>query len=259
VALGTDYEFNPFWVPLHEFPHLLIGGTTGSGKSTLLRSLLWQFTRLYPTDALDLVLIDAKGIGDFRDLARAPQFRQETDYHLGAEGALELLADVVERRLPERVEIFNRYADAALLREAPKNITDVVGLAEDAAQRGLTPPLRPMVIIIDEFSEIVLSTSERRRFETLVTRFVQRARAVGGHLIAVTQRPSADIVPGVMKANFARLSLRVQTATDSRVILDSAGAECLLPMGDMLYASATRGLVRLQGFAAHDTYRPVRD
>lgn len=259
VALGTDYEFNPFWVPLHEFPHLLIGGTTGSGKSTLLRSLLWQFTRLYPTNALDLVLIDAKGIGDFRDLARAPQFRQETDYHLGAEGALELLADVVERRLPERVEIFNRYADSALLREEPKNITDVVSLAEDAAQRGLTPPLRPMVIIIDEFSEIVLSTSERRRFETLVTRFVQRARAVGGHLIAVTQRPSADIVPGVMKANFARLSLRVQTATDSRVILDSAGAECLLPMGDMLYASATRGLVRLQGFAAQDTYRPVRD
>lgn len=257
VALGTDYEFQPFWVPLQELPHLLIGGTTGSGKSTMLRSVLWQLTRLYPPDALDLILIDAKGMGDFRDLARAPQIRESSDYHLGADGALDLLGDVVERRLPERVETFNLYADAALSRTEPKNITDVVALAEDAAQRGEPSPLRPLIIVIDEFSEIALSTSDRRRFETLVTRFVQRARAVGGHLIAATQRPSVDVVPGVMKANFARLSLMVRSAMDSRVVLDAAGAERLLPKGDMLYASSDQGLVRLQGFAAQGPYPPV--
>ncbi|MDQ0940731.1 DNA translocase FtsK [Streptomyces sp. V1I1] len=257
VALGTDYEFNPFWVPLHELPHLLIAGTTGSGKSTLLRSMLWQLTRMYPTDALDLVLVDAKGMGDFRDLARAPQIRQSGDYHLGADGALDLLGDIVERRVPERIEIFNEYAEAAMYRADPKNITDVVSLGEDAAARGEDAPLKPLVVVIDEFSEIALSSSDRRRFETLVTRFVQRARAVGGHLITATQRPSVEIVPGVMKANFARLSLMVRSATDSRVILDASGAERLLPMGDMLFASPHQGLVRLQGFSAQGPYLPV--
>ncbi|MEU0661340.1 DNA translocase FtsK [Streptomyces lavendulocolor] len=257
VALGTDYDFNPFWVPLHELPHLLIAGTTGSGKSTLLRSILWQLTRMYSVDALDLVLVDAKGMGDFRDLARAPQIRQSSDYYLGADGALDLLGDIVERRVPERIETFNQYAEAAMYRPDPKNITDVVSLCEDAAARGVDAPLRPLVVVIDEFSEIALSSSDRRRFETLVTRFVQRARAVGGHLITATQRPSVEIVPGVMKANFARLSLMVRSATDSRVILDASGAERLLPMGDMLFASPHQGLVRLQGFSAQGPYLPV--
>ncbi|MFC1412826.1 DNA translocase FtsK [Streptacidiphilus sp. N1-12] len=257
VALGADFEFRPFWVPVHELPHLLIGGTTNSGKSTLLRSMLWQLTRLHSATSLDLVLIDGKGIGDFRDLARTPQIRRGSDYHVGASGALDLLAEIVEQRLPERVDDFNRYADAALSRTEPKIITDVVGLMADAAERGVEAPLRPLVIVIDEFSEISLSTSDRRRFETLVTRFVQRARAVGGHLIAATQRPSVEVVPGIMKANFARLSLRVQTAIDSRVVIDALGAERLLPYGDMLFASPGRGLVRLQGYSAAGPYPPV--
>jgi hypothetical protein len=257
VALGADFEFRPFWVAVHELPHLLIGGTTNSGKSTLLRSILWQLTRLHPSTSLDLVLIDGKGIGDFRDLARTPQIRRDSDYHVGASGALDLLSEIVEQRLPERVDAFNRYADAALSRPEPKIITDVVGLMIDATERGVETPLRPLVIIIDEFSEISLSTSDRRRFETLVTRFVQRARAVGGHLIAATQRPSVEVVPGIMKANFARLSLRVQTAIDSRVVIDALGAERLLPYGDMLFASPGRGLVRLQGYSAAGPYPPV--
>jgi hypothetical protein len=257
IALGADFEFRPFWVPVHELPHLLIGGTTNSGKSTLLRSVLWQLTRMYPSNTLDLVLIDGKGIGDFRDLARAPQIRRQSDYHVGVAGALDLLTEIVEERLPERVDAFNRYADAALSRPDAKIITDVVGLMRDAAEQSVEAPLRPMIIVIDEFSEISLSTSDRRRFETLVTRFVQRARAVGGHLITATQRPSVEVVPGIMKANFARLSLRVQTAIDSRVVIDAPGAERLLPYGDMLFASPGRGLVRLQGYSAVGPYPPV--
>ncbi|MEO3747136.1 DNA translocase FtsK [Plantactinospora sp. B5E13] len=257
IALGSDLDFAPFWLQLSDLPHLLIGGTTGSGKSMLIRSILWQLTRLYGPNDLDLVLIDAKGMNDYRDLARAPQIRSSTDYHLGATGALDLLLDIVDRRLPERVAEFNRYAEEALGRPQPQMFTDIISLAKDALDRGLRPPMRPFVVVIDEFAELALSTSDKRRFETLVTRFVQRARAVGGHLIAATQRPSVEIVPGVMKANFARVSLRVQSTVDSRVVLDSPGAEMLLPRGDMLYASPELGLVRLQGFAAHGPYPPV--
>ncbi|MGW2626058.1 DNA translocase FtsK [Micromonospora taraxaci] len=257
IALGSDLGFAPFWLQLSDLPHLLIGGTTGSGKSMLIRSILWQLTRLYGPDDLDLVLIDAKGMNDYRDLARAPQVRNSADYHLGAAGAFDLLLDIVDRRLPERVAEFNQYAEEGLERLQPQLFTDVVSLAKDALERGLRPPMRPFVVVIDEFAELALSSADKRRFETVVTRFVQRARAVGGHLIAATQRPSVEIVPGVMKANFARVSLRVQSAVDSRVVIDSAGAETLLPRGDMLYASPEFGLVRLQGFAAHGPYAPV--
>ncbi|WP_167337278.1 DNA translocase FtsK [Micromonospora parva] len=257
IALGSDLSFSPFWLQLSELPHLLIGGTTGSGKSMLIRSILWQLTRLYGPDDLDLVLIDAKGMNDYRDLARAPQVRSSTDYHLGATGAFDLLLDIVDRRLPERVAEFNRYAEEALGRPVPQLFTDIVSLAKDSLDQGIRPPMRPFVVVIDEFAELALSSADKRRFETVVTRFVQRARAVGGHLIAATQRPSVEIVPGIMKANFARVSLRVQSAVDSRVIIDSAGAETLLPRGDMLYSSPELGLVRLQGFAAHGPYPPV--
>ncbi|MFG1775235.1 DNA translocase FtsK [Micromonospora sp. NPDC049048] len=257
IALGSDLSFAPFWLQLSELPHLLIGGTTGSGKSMLIRSILWQLTRLYGPDDLDLILIDAKGMNDYRDLARAPQIRSSADYHLGATGAFDLLLDIVDRRLPDRVAEFNRYAEEALGRPVPQLFTDIVSLAKDSLDQGLRPPMRPFVVVIDEFAELALSSADKRRFETVVTRFVQRARAVGGHLIAATQRPSVEIVPGIMKANFARVSLRVQSAVDSRVIIDSAGAETLLPRGDLLYSSPELGLVRLQGFAAHGPYPPV--
>jgi DNA segregation ATPase FtsK/SpoIIIE, S-DNA-T family len=111
-----------------------------------------------------------------------------------------------------------------------------------------------VVVVIDEFAELVLASTDRRRFETLVTRFNQTARAVGGRLIAATQRPSADVVTGLMKSNFARLALRTQEKVDSRVILDENGAEALLGKGDLLYRSAEQGTMRLQGYSAVGPY-----
>lgn len=254
VVIGTQLDFSPFAVRLDDLPHLLVAGTTGSGKSVFLRSLLWQLTHVYSPHELDLVIIDAKGMADYLDFKKAPHIKAAGDFHLGVAGAVDVLADIVENRLPARRDIFNAYANEAIERETPVQITNVSGLLRDAAERGVTAPLRPLVVVVDEFAELVVGSAERKRFETLVTRFNQVARAIGGHLIAATQRPSADVVTGVIKGNFSRLALRVRSNVDSRVILDEVGAESLLGRGDLLFQSPENGLVRLQGFNAQGPY-----
>jgi DNA segregation ATPase FtsK/SpoIIIE-like protein len=252
--LGAQITFEPLWVALDDLPHLLVGGTTGSGKSVFLRSLLWQFTHLYMPSDLDLVVIDAKGMSDYLDFSRAPHIKSGDDFHLGVDGALDLLGEIVETRLPARTRAFSSYARKALDREAPRHLTNLREVLADAARYGEEAPVRPVVVVIDEFAELVLASTDRRRFETLVTRFNQTARAVGGRLIAATQRPSADVVTGLMKSNFARLALRTQGKVDSRVILDENGAEALLGKGDLLYRSAEQGTMRLQGYSAVGPY-----
>ncbi|MEJ7783460.1 MAG: DNA translocase FtsK [Solirubrobacteraceae bacterium] len=255
VALGAQLTFEPLWVALDTLPHLLIGGTTGSGKSVFLRSLLRQLTHLYSADDLDLVVIDAKGMSDYLDFSAAPHIKQPRDFHLGIDGALELFAEVVEARLPARTEAFRSYATRALSADVPRHLTNLRELMVHARETDATSPLRPLVIVIDEFAELVLASTDRKRFETLVTRFNQTARAVGGHLITATQRPSTDVVSGLMKSNFARVALRTQQKVDSRVILDENGAEALLGRGDLLFRSPDSGIVRLQGFSAVGPYR----
>jgi hypothetical protein len=255
VALGAQLDFSPFVVGLDELPHLLVAGTTGSGKSVFLRSIIWQLTHAYGPAELDLVIIDAKGMADYIDFRRAPHLKSSSDYHSGVPGAVDLLAEIVDVRLPERREIFNRYAAEAIDRADPVQIANVKDMLRDAAAAGREAPLRPLVVLVDEFAELVMATADRKRFETLVTRFNQVARAIGGHLIAATQRPSTDVVTGVMKSNFARLALRVQSAVDSRVILDENGAESLMGKGDLLFKSPDRGIVRLQGYNAAGPYR----
>lgn len=254
LALGARLTFDPFWVALDTLPHLLVGGTSGSGKSVFLRSLLRQLTHLYSPDDLDLVIIDAKGMSDYLDFRSAQQIKQPGDFHLGIEGALDLLGEIVEKRLPARTEAFRGYATQALTGTPPRHITNLRELLAHAREADTIAPLRPLVIVIDEFAELVLASTDRKRFETLVTRFNQTARAVGGHLIAATQRPSTDVVTGLIKSNFARVALRTQQKIDSRVILDENGAEALLGKGDLLFRSLDSGLVRLQGYAAQGPY-----
>jgi DNA segregation ATPase FtsK/SpoIIIE-like protein len=209
---------------------------------------------LYEPKDIDLVLIDAKGMADYLDFGSAPQLKTPGDFHSGVAGALELLEDIVDRRLPDRTAVFREYATEALRRDPPVQVTNLKQLLADARQRGVEAPIQPLIVIIDEFAELVLASSDRKRFEAAVTRFVGIARAIGGHLIAATQRPSTDVVTGVMKANFARVGLRVQQSVDSRVVLDENGAETLLGRGDLLFKSANVGLVRLQGYAAIGPY-----
>ena len=176
---------------------------------------------------------------------------------MGVAGALELIEEIVDERLPHRIAIFNDYAEAALNRPVPASVTNLTELLDDARLAGLAAPLTPFVVFIDEFANLAMGSSDRKQFETLVTRFVQMARAVGGHMIAATQRPNIGVVPGVMKTNFARLALSVPSAVDSRVILDSGGAESLLGKGDLLFRSPDGALVRLQGFSALGPYTPL--
>jgi S-DNA-T family DNA segregation ATPase FtsK/SpoIIIE len=120
--------------------------------------------------------------------------------------------------------------------------------------RGEQPPLRPFVVIVDEFVELLDSSpSGRKEFEALIARFSRLFRYIGGSMIAATQRPSVKSITGDIKANFRPLALRVERSVDSRVILDANGAEQLVGMGDCLYKTDA-GILRLQGYAALGTY-----
>jgi hypothetical protein len=255
LALGVTFARETWWEPLADLPHLLVAGTTGSGKSVFVRSILWQMTFLYEPDEIDLVLIDAKGMRDYSDFKDAAHFKDASDFHLGPQGGLEKLERLVDEVLPERISVFNAFAEELETAGPGTLVRDLPGMLDAANEVGVESPLRPLLVVVDEFNELAINASDRKKFDRLVTSFVQRARAVGGHLIAATQRPSTDVVTGTMKSNFARMSLRVQSNVDSRVILDESGAEALLPMGDMLFRTASGQLVRLQGFKALGPYR----
>lgn len=251
LAVGAGIDFAPYWQCLDDIPHLLVAGKTGSGKSVLIRSLLWQLIRLYEPSELELVLIGPKA-ADFMDFADAPHFRTPSDVHLRAEGAIDLLREIVEVRYAERQTMFDEYARQAM--RDGNRVSNLRELIRHAEARGEQPPLRPFVVIVDEFVELLDSSpSGRKEFEALIARFSRLFRYIGGSMIAATQRPSVKSITGDIKANFRPLALRVERSVDSRVILDANGAEHLVGMGDCLY-KADEGLLRLQGYAALGTY-----
>lgn len=251
LALGARLDFSPYWDCLDHIPHLLIAGKTGSGKSVLIRSLLWQLTRLYQPDELDLVLIGPKA-ADYMDFTNAPHFKSKDDIHLRSDGAMDLLRQIVEVRYPQQQAAFNEYAEAAV--QSGTRISNLRELLAHAAAMGKPTSLRPFVVIIDEFVELLdASPSSRKDFEGLIARFSRLFRYIGGTMIAATQRPSVKSITGDIKANFRPLALRVERSVDSRVILDENGAEQLIGQGDSLY-KADEGLVRLQGYSALGTY-----
>lgn len=256
VSLGAQLDFSPYWIDLAALPHLLVGGKSGSGKSMFVRSLLRQLTSLYTPQEVQIVVADGKGGRDYRDFQPAPHIR-DGDFLLGTHGILDLLDRVVNQELPERRSRFDQLADAAFSRnENPRNISSYADLVADAAEMNYVLDLPAQVVILDEFGQFSLSLSgaDRRHFEDLVTSFAQQARYLGGHMIAATQRPSVETLPGTAKGQFARLALQVESNTDSRVILDEGGAEHLLGRGDLLF-KGDNGLVRLQGYAAMGPYR----
>jgi DNA segregation ATPase FtsK/SpoIIIE-like protein len=251
IAIGAQLDFTPYWDCLDHIPHLLIAGKTGSGKSVLIRSLLWQLTRLYRPDELDLVLIGPKA-ADYMDFTTAPHFKSPSDIHLRSEGAIDLLREIVEVRYLGQQAIFDQYAQAAL--SSGTRISNLRELMAHAAAADQPSPLRPFVVIIDEFVELLEgSPGSRKEFEALIGRFSRLFRYIGGTMIAATQRPSVKSITGDIKANFRPLALRVERAVDSRVILDENGAEQLIGQGDLLYKTDD-GIIRLQGYAALGTY-----
>jgi S-DNA-T family DNA segregation ATPase FtsK/SpoIIIE len=250
LCLGKDISGRIKVAPLEAMPHLLIAGSTGSGKSVMLNSIIMAALYKSTPDEVRMILVDPKRlemglyegiphlltpvITDARKAANALR-----NAVLEMERRLRLLASQGVRN----IEQYNRKVRQ--VRNEP------IPLFQDDGEDRVSPeelqPLPYILIVIDELSDLMML--ERQNVEESVTRLAQMARAVGMHLILATQRPSVDVITGLIKANFpARLSFRVATRVDSRTVLDVMGAEHLLGKGDMLFLPpGSSRLVRVHG------------
>jgi S-DNA-T family DNA segregation ATPase FtsK/SpoIIIE len=235
-ALGRDVTGNPINTTLEAMPHLLIAGTTGSGKSVCVNSTLSCLLLNNTPDDLRLILIDPKRV-------------ELTGYN----GIPHLLSPVVVEidRVIGALQWMTREMDKryhAFAQVGARNITDYNARMKLQGQKKL--PF--IVVVIDELADLMMIAPGET--EQTITRLAQLARATGIHMILATQRPSVDVVTGLIKANFpARIAFAVSSNTDSRVILDQPGAERLLGRGDMLFqAPDAPSAARLQGVFVSD-------
>lgn len=233
VGLGKDILGNPITLDIRRLPHLLIAGATGSGKSVCVNSIITSLMYNYKPEYLRFLLID-------------PKMVELQIYN----GSPHLLTPVITESLKAQTalkwvlfEMDRRYR---LLSE--KNCRDIEKYNHINNFDGNIDEKLPYIItIIDELADLMMSST--KEIEGYITRIAQKARAVGIHLVLATQRPSVDVITGVIKANFpARIAFQVAQKTDSRTILDQNGAEKLLGKGDMLYQSPMCSFpIRIQG------------
>ena len=237
LALGKDIAGKPVIVDLARMPHLLVAGTTGSGKSVAVNAMILSLLYKAEPRQVRLILIDPKmlELSVYEGIAHllAPVV---TDMKLAA-NALNWCVGEMERRyrLMSTLGVRNlsgynaRVADA---KKAGKPLTNPFSLTPDAPEPIEEMPL--IVVVIDELADLMMVTG--RKIEELIARIAQKARAAGIHLILATQRPSVDVITGLIKANIpSRIAFQVASKIDSRTILDQMGAETLLGQGDMLY------------------------
>jgi len=232
IALGEDVAGTPIVADLGTMPHLLIAGTTGSGKSVCIKALATCLAMTNRPDELRFVMIDPK-------MVELAHFKGLPHLLGRPEAELERIPRVLRWVAHEMDERYRKFAAAGARHIDDYN--EKVG-GRDPAQR-----LPRIVVLIDELADLMMLAPEET--ERTICRIAQMARATGIHLVVATQRPSVDVVTGLIKANFpARISFATASQVDSRVILDMPGAETLLGKGDMLYLAADAGHpVRLQG------------
>ncbi|HEY4718628.1 MAG TPA: DNA translocase FtsK [Anaerolineales bacterium] len=237
LALGRDVSGAPIAADLARMPHLLVAGTTGSGKSVLISAIAICLVMNSSPQDLRLILLDPKMV----ELVRF--------------NGLPHLLGKVETEL-ERITAVLRWLVAEMQRRykllEKERARDLDSYNQKTARRVDGEHLPRIVVLVDELSDLMMSTAEHT--ESTLVRLAQMARAVGIHLVVATQRPSTDVVTGLIKANFpARISFAVASSVDSRVILDTGGAETLLGRGDMLYlAPEAAAPVRSQGVMISD-------
>jgi S-DNA-T family DNA segregation ATPase FtsK/SpoIIIE len=229
MILGKDIVGKPFVTDLKKLPHLLIAGTTGSGKSVGINSMILSLLYKNSPDNLRLVMIDPKML-EFSMYNDIPHLL--TPVITKAVDAINALANMVG-------EMERRYS--LMAKTKTKNIEN---FNEKAQKEGL-PTMPYIVVVIDELADLMMTSG--KDVEYSIARLAQMARASGIHLIVATQRPSVDVVTGLIKANLpSRLSYKVGQKIDSKIILDSMGAESLLGRGDMLFTPpGMPGLVRI--------------
>ncbi len=261
LALGKDIAGEPICADLARMPHLLVAGTTGSGKSVGVNAMLLSMLFKATADEVRLILIDPKMlelsiyegiphllapvVTDMKEAANALRWavgEMERRYRLMAALGVRNLAG------------FNKKVREA--RESGQPITDPLYNHAEALDPDLPPPeLEPLpyiVIVVDEFADMIMVVG--KKVEELIARIAQKARAAGIHLIVATQRPSVDVITGLIKANIpTRIAFQVSSKIDSRTILDQMGAEALLGHGDMLFLPPGTGLpMRVHGAFVSD-------
>jgi S-DNA-T family DNA segregation ATPase FtsK/SpoIIIE len=235
-ALGRDVTGHPISTSLDNMPHLLIAGTTGSGKSVCVNSILTSFLMFNTPDDLRLILVDPKRV-ELTGYNGVPHLLSPVVVEIDRViGALQWMT----REMDKRYHMFAQVGS--------RNISDYNAKMKLQGQKKL--PF--LVIVIDELADLMMIAPGET--EQTITRLAQLARATGIHMILATQRPSVDVVTGLIKANFpARIAFAVASNTDSRVILDQPGAERLLGRGDMLFqAPDAPAAARLQGVFVSD-------
>jgi S-DNA-T family DNA segregation ATPase FtsK/SpoIIIE len=228
LALGKDINGRIVTADLNGMPHLLIAGSTGAGKSVAINAMIMSILYKATPDQVRLILVDPKRL-ELGNYEGVPHLYTPiiTEPKLAAnalrnavremERRLKLLAEKGVRNIDQYNKLFDENGTPSLFGDNPEE-----------------RPLPYIVIIIDELADLMMLDSSN--VEESITRLAQMARAVGIHLVLATQRPSVDVITGLIKANFpARMSFRVATKVDSRTILDANGAEALLGRGDMLY------------------------
>ncbi|MFA6409501.1 MAG: DNA translocase FtsK 4TM domain-containing protein [Gammaproteobacteria bacterium] len=269
LALGKDISGHPVIVDLAKMPHLLVAGTTGSGKSVCINALLLSILYKYTAKDVRLIMIDPKMlelsvydgiphllvpvVTDMKDAANALRwcvYEMERRYRL--------LAALGVRNLSG----YNHKIKEA--REKGKPILDPLWRPEDPLMEDSAPELQELpyiVVVADEYADMIVVVG--KKVEELIARIAQKARAAGIHLILATQRPSVDVITGLIKANIpTRIAFQVSSKIDSRTILDQSGAEQLLGAGDMLYLPPGSGVpIRIHGafVADEEVHRAVRD
>lgn len=255
IALGKDIAGNPVVADLARMPHLLIAGTTGSGKSVGINATILSLLYKADPNQVRLILIDPKML-ELSIYEGIPHLLAPVVTDMRQAGhALNWGVNEMERRykLMSKLGVRNLAGYNAKIEEATKNeqkIPNPFSLTPDAPEP--LEKLPTIVIIIDELADLMMVVG--KKVEELIARIAQKARAAGIHLILATQRPSVDVITGLIKANIpTRIAFQVSSKIDSRTILDQMGAEALLGMGDMLYMPPGTGLpARVHGAFVSD-------
>jgi len=240
LALGSKASGKPYVSDLAKMPHLLVAGTTGSGKSVCLNAIIASLVLNNPPSRLQFVIIDPKKL-ELSIYARLARHHLLTSDDLDEE-VITTAANAVRVLGGVELEMGRRYD--LLAGVGVRNIDEFNNLAEKgkavSPEGEILKPLNFLIVVVDELADLMMISG--KDIEEPIARLAQMARAVGIHMIVATQRPSVDVITGVIKANFpARLAFQVASKIDSRTILDINGAETLLGNGDALFIPPGRG------------------
>jgi len=247
LFLGKDVSGRPLAVDLAKMPHLLIAGRTGTGKSVCLNTLIISLLMTRTPDEVRMLMIDPKMV-ELSPYKRIPHLMHPviTDMKK-AEAVLAWAVDTMEERYDLLARVGVRHLDS-FNKLGRAEILERLGAGENDPEAAAIPERLPFIVIIaDEMADLMMTSG--KEVESYIIRLAQKSRAVGIHLVLATQKPTVDVITGLIKSNLpARIAFQVASKTDSRVVLDESGAERLLGSGDMLYlAPGTSHVTRAQG------------